>query len=405
MPFTDSRSFKDAYHRFKFSVKKSGYMDHLEAIQQNNTRLNELTKQSMPEPMRTSNGRGINFEKFRLYALSVFNTLQRTLHSSCTSAHTASLCIKAPTIERPQKSARDDRALRLVLHHEHASSSWLSKEAEVKPLEAPSVDSQATAGAASRSHSSRIRVQFMASSVLPAMTGAASTGSGGDKMSEIHDLCESMARICLQSGGDSCLGYMVDTVSDARHGVYWPAAPLVDDFMAISLAKLMETQASSKLLSVADSRQLATSLAFGILQLHDTPWLAQKWNPDDIVFFKDTAGLLAKHPFVSVRLRTSNAISSPSSSPSISLNSFPVPANEAVFALGVLLIELCLEAPFDKLRIPVELSPDGSKHRWSDRMTAERLLPKVYDTAGWRYVFPISCICNVQRRSHPRCIR
>lgn len=59
--------------------------------------------------------------------------------------------------------------------------------------------------------------------------------------------------------------------------------------------------------------------------------------------------------------------------------------NETIFALGIVLIELCLWAGLEKLRSTEDLSNDGTPNSLIDYLTARRLVNDVYDEGGGRY--------------------
>lgn len=148
---------------------------------------------------------------------------------------------------------------------------------------------------------------------------------------------------------------------------------------SISLGSLLaktDPKAPSRL-SVADSRRLALALSSGVLQLHDTPWLTNRWDHGDIILFVQGSTLLARHPFVSTDFQKVHESSSWKCSPAV--------RNETLFALGMVLIELCMQQNFDALLRKDEINADGTKHDLSDFLAANRLVDEVYDRAGKRY--------------------
>lgn len=114
-PFTDPKSFEEAYKRFRFALKKTAYMDLVNEISKDNASLKKLTEQSSAlEPVRSTRRRIPKFDKVRLHASSIFSTLQVGLHGSCSAPHRASLCIG------PIDDAKDiaDETFRVVLYHD-----------------------------------------------------------------------------------------------------------------------------------------------------------------------------------------------------------------------------------------------------------------------------------------------
>lgn len=150
----------------------------------------------------------------------------------------------------------------------------------------------------------------------------------------------------------------------------------------VSLADLLTTRKHNAPLSGGDSRRLAAALAFGMLRLHDTPWLKNQWSHTDITFFEKNGAILTAHPFISTDMHAQPSIQQQVTSHSAN----PMIRNETVFALGVLLIELCMETSFHELQKNAgDLNPDGSKHLASDIVTANRMLDQVYSKFGARY--------------------
>ena len=166
-----------------------------------------------------------------------------------------------------------------------------------------------------------------------------------------------------------------------HHGLYRPTLPLAHEtaLYTTSLGSLIGT------LSVADSRRIGLALALGVLRVCETPWLEKQWGRDDIVLFEEDGKVLADHPFVSADLRTA---SHPQIATHTSRQCFAPTAlvgNETIFALGIVLIELCLEKRLEDLSAPADFNADGTKHVASDFFTATRVLDQVYDKAGTRY--------------------
>jgi hypothetical protein len=134
-------------------------------------------------------------------------------------------------------------------------------------------------------------------------------------------------------------------------------------------------------LSFANRLRLAASLALGLICLHDTPWLAGQWGHKEINFFCKGGHILTEHPFVSASLGTRGI----SVNPTAYFKKTSAITNEGMFALGILLIELCLHRSFEDLLSPAELNPDGTKHEQSVHFAALRLLSTVDEEASCLY--------------------
>jgi hypothetical protein len=115
--------------------------------------------------------------------------------------------------------------------------------------------------------------------------------------------------------------------------------------------------------------------------VHDTPWLSKQWGHNEITFFCNSGRILAEHPFVSTSLGTQSA----SADPITYFTKSPAIANESMFALGILLIELCLHQSLEEMLLPADLNPDGTKHAASEFLAALRLLNIIDEEASSRY--------------------
>lgn len=399
-PFNDPNSFREAFKRFRFGLRRSDYIDLIDEISKENTRLQSLTQQSVAlEPARTTRKRIPDFTKIRNHASSMFSMLQTGLGGSCQASHRASLYMR-PLQAVPGAIMHDEEhAFRVVLHHEfkpsclpQLPSQWMIEEAEVRMLDSMLVTSSKPPifpcpppALPKGKKTLRFQVPPQSSPAVspprpPSPVATAITIQQQQALDEIKDLCESIQKLRSSKCG-VCLGYLRDQGNAHRHGLYWPEKPLVDckTPKCVSLGSLLagSSQHHSGKLSVADSRRLALALAFGVLRLHDTPWLTPHWSRDDITLFKQNNTVLAKHPFISTDLQSRGKMPSPKCSPAI--------RNETLFALGIVLIELCMQQDFDSLHVPEDLNADGTKHAASDFLTANRLVDEVYDKAGKRY--------------------
>ncbi|RMJ14901.1 hypothetical protein CDV36_005437 [Fusarium kuroshium] len=103
-------------------------------------------------------------------------------------------------------------------------------------------------------------------------------------------------------------------------------------------------------LSAKQRYAIATSIAWSVLHLSDSPWLGQGWDQDEIKFFIDEGSegmqLVSQTPSNSYAFHKPTTTDQPLSSTTGFSHLIP---NKAVFTLGVILIELCLKKPFEEL--------------------------------------------------------
>lgn len=137
-------------------------------------------------------------------------------------------------------------------------------------------------------------------------------------------------------------------------------------------------------LSEKQRRQIAVALSYSVLQFYESPWMHDLWGDEDIYFFAGT-----------------NQFKAPEISDPCFSRTFPrehatvldsvdqmrghfldvhIP-NKPLFALGIVLLELCLNMTFDELH---DLSGvDSSQSDAVDKYTImEQNLELAYDTWG-----------------------
>ncbi|KAH7234152.1 hypothetical protein B0J15DRAFT_539082 [Fusarium solani] len=105
-------------------------------------------------------------------------------------------------------------------------------------------------------------------------------------------------------------------------------------------------------LSAKQRYAIATSIAWSVLHLSDSPWLGEGWGQDEIKFFVDEGSegmqLVSQFPSNSYAFHKPTTMDQPLSSSTRDFSRL-IP-NKTIFTLGVILIELCLKTPFEELR-------------------------------------------------------
>lgn len=96
--------------------------------------------------------------------------------------------------------------------------------------------------------------------------------------------------------------------------------------------------------------KLARLLSLAVLRFHSTPWLSEDWSSDDIFFFSPVESTemdsFLEYPCVSTRLTDSHARIQVSSTPT-GTTAASLASNQELFSLGVVLIELGFDSPFE----------------------------------------------------------
>lgn len=153
-----------------------------------------------------------------------------------------------------------------------------------------------------------------------------------------------------------------------------------------TLANILDQGKTGRKLTNADAHRLAVPLASWMLRLHDTPWLLSTWGKSDITLIQQNGKVLAEHAFITQSLKSAARAPVASSAGQGAIATLLI-RNPTLFALGIVLIELCMGQTLDGLQQPDELNADGTKHELSDFQTANRLLEmgEISDRFGQRW--------------------
>jgi hypothetical protein len=198
---------------------------------------------------------------------------------------------------------------------------------------------------------------------------------------------------------DVYFSLLKDEIIRQRYGfLVYPAEHLPCDTDHWSVSSLRTAFAAG--MTRRDHLQLAVTLASSVLQLHETPWLNDDWDIDDIVFIERPGMDAYEHPFVARH-------SDPASSTSI--NAIPsslayVISNQTLYGLGIALIELWYGktlAELHKARNGPGDSADTQLDFLTSFNTAFRLISELEDEAGEVYSDAVRrCIqCNFKSRA------
>ena len=376
-------------------------------IRQDNQTLSRLTKQSLRlEVSRVKKYRHVpDFKGVRYCAKSVFDTLSSGWKCSCQGPHTANLRLESRIEDVESDPEKDGLAMeqprfRIVFSYSHASlvsasTPWSWEEADIRLLkEKQNHDNSNGPNPVPAPNKKGIRFQDQAEA---AVTKALDKQPN---LEPIKDLCRAIQTL-QQTQREEYLGFLVDEITRQKHGIYPLKRPSVDKekWSAVSLQNLIPQKPTIQhRFTRGDKLRLAVILASSVLQLYETPWLEKTWQRDDIMFIHAANGPLYEQPFVSRSFPTNKSSQRPgiTSKPSM----MPAIRNPVLFALGVLLIELCLGKPLEELKRPDERTRDGSVDAALDWVAADRLVEDVYLEGGSRYGDAVRhCIrCDFDRR-------
>lgn len=402
MPFArnDPNSLRKAYEVLRFALGDAEYQRLVAEIVEHNNLLRTLTEQSgLLLKLQQEMSKAIpDFDEVRTNAAEAFKSLQRGIAVSCQSSHRASIYVGKPKSGSQSPGgnrmanetsesflvilSHDDRA-----SHNRPSIAWSTVETVVRrlctsiPAALSSLTGSTTVGS--------VRTAVTTSQQDRSVRGSREfTG-----LELISDLCTRIAQsraTALPHGKG--LGYLSCDAASYRYGVFLPEQRLTGPagLRMNNLDSILERTQACRL-TVAETRKLATALAFGMLRLHDTHWLQTDWSRRNVAVLSENGKVLGEHAFLTSSLGTQRTRR-------LASEMSPV-RNEILFAFGLLLIELSMGKSIDELHPPDYLNPDGSKKEHSDFYTAGRLLRtgEIQDHFGktWSDVIDRCIYCNL----------
>ena len=218
------------------------------------------------------------------------------------------------------------------------------------------------------------------------------------RLPRISSLCEA---IQAAQSNTTTLGSLTDisqrrcvNITKTKLTASDSAGPVALDSLLRSRSMSFQHRKSFCKLSRQQRLVIAVTLAHAVLQLHKSPWLSETWSKSDIFFFSHGVDAykrpIADRPYVS-RSFASNRDGPQKISTGLKtddvFNSQIV--NKSLFALGIVLIELCFNKPLEdlcaKVRDP-DLTPLEAPLDTADIYgVATSLIDDVYNEQGTQY--------------------
>ncbi|KAJ5637351.1 hypothetical protein N7490_007230 [Penicillium lividum] len=209
---------------------------------------------------------------------------------------------------------------------------------------------------------------------------------------QITNLCNTL---CTECDSSTLAGFLKDPDEDQdqQFSLNHNQADMSNILKAIPLKSLLSSseqstqqQASYTSLSAKQRYAIAASTAWSVLYLSGSSWLSDHWDEKQANLFleKSQGGreVLSRH------LSVACVFSSPKSSePTRNDFSHLIP-NRTVFALGILLIELCINKSFAEFR---HIGESASASLLHDYQAALRKLDEFYRLAGDSYGYAAEC--------------
>ncbi|KLO99619.1 uncharacterized protein LW94_11106 [Fusarium fujikuroi] len=204
------------------------------------------------------------------------------------------------------------------------------------------------------------------------------------------DLCNSITRP-LEPGTETSYGMIFD-VSTPETYAYHVSSVILSKYRAqcgrtiTSLNGVLGQNRQHMILSEQDRLKLAVVISSNLLQLHGSPWMPKVIRSQDIYLIQSDDDPICDRFFVMQTLpnKTGSCIEE-----NAELRSM---RNQALFYLGVLLIELAFGKSLELLRSARDKSSTGSQF-FTDYRTAKRLVDQVTSFIGPNYGSAVSrCI-------------
>ena len=143
---------------------------------------------------------------------------------------------------------------------------------------------------------------------------------------------------------------------------------------------------------------IAVTLAHAVLQFHQSPWMNEAWGKKDIFFFWHGVDTLKRsiidHPYVSRSFTTHTNPNMEPVSPTHTVDmASALIVNKSLFALGIVLIELCFNKSFEELYAESRDTPTAPSEERLDSFevyrVANSLTEAVYSEQGTQYGYVV----------------
>ncbi|CAN9167645.1 unnamed protein product [Alternaria alternata] len=344
-----NKFFNDPWIRIKGGFKSKHYKELLSSIEEDISRIANLTAGAIAlQPLRVERRRRANTEyltKFRQQAEKLYDAFNTRWSSRCVcqSTHQANLRLD---IQREEEAGKPS-TFKLVFTF---GSSQAGNTAPWKsiPVEIEAVDVTDT----TKSHDS-----LLPSIVVHSNIEAHDHWKCLKRAPDIVDLCATLQRC----PSPDCIGVMSSKLAKHHiHTLHLPNANTTDE--RVTLQEVMMKQGTTFL--IKEKCTLALTLASAVYHLHNTPWLEETWDLNDICILSQS--LLSDQPYIS------RDFPSTATSP-IQNQRVRIIKNSIIFALGVALLEISYGKPLNTFVTSEDLDASGNRTAFTDYLIADRL--------------------------------
>jgi hypothetical protein len=229
----------------------------------------------------------------------------------------------------------------------------------------------------------------------------ANTNQLAEPVAQIACLCKAIRNTQNLSG---FLGFLSHPFQKQGASITMTPAISADARLPLTLGSLLSSKQKSEAtrselrrLSREQRLKVAVTLASTVLQLYESPWLDEMWGKNEICFFpngldEDNYACIGD-PYVSRSFVSPTAKKLSKQSVDTAADQFASSQiiNNTLFALGIMLIELCLNRPFEDLHLAAE--SQRSKNQLDSIATNYRIIKNaiddVYAEGGTQYGYVV----------------
>lgn len=378
--------------RMKVTLSKNIHKETLDMIDKANKDLREITHQNIYlEPIRQKRRSKRPLAKLRLirkHATSLYQVFitGKAWKCSCKMLHMASLRLEL----RPEalEAVNADTAMKmrfriLLSISQEMNSEWVTSQwQEVEVIS--SLDKEIPNTISVGPQISIRGVRFGPDPVSISTADFSQHPTTDNDCESIADMC---SILCASYESNKPMGFLVDEEDDRhKHHLYRTSTAIGSETRSKSLGDLLSRSGNgspSHPLLRSDRLRIAVTLASSVLQLDGTSWLKSHWSSKDIFFHEKNSQASDpsySYPYLSWKpCMTDSNIPGPFDS---RFRESYVIRSEALFALGLTLIELC----FGKILAEMHVAEDGDPDDKDTVMkTAHRLCNSVYSEMGTSY--------------------
>ncbi|KAJ4347967.1 uncharacterized protein N0V89_009339 [Didymosphaeria variabile] len=393
--FKDEANFRKYYKRLDFSLKKADYDDLMSCLRRANSSLNRMTTQTISlEGLQTSENPYRppmpRFDVIKEHAQGVHYALESGWQCPCHADHGVHLRLEHRMDQIQNEESDEDESVQepfhVVFRYDHHSLTsnnpipptkkpwnWEEVDVQVTIRSEPSPGNPKTLAAGAKG----VRFAKQAKTAVQAALGPTRN------MQPIQSLCATISTL-QPPQREICLSLLVNEYAKKKHSILiYPSKSPPRDTESWSIRDLPSVLTDPRF-SRRYRIRLAVTLASSVLQLHQTPWLADNWRNSDILFIERSGNTAYTDPFVLQNAVGENQARAASLPPLMKL----IIRNQALYALGIVLIELWFGKPLSEYHKPEDgLSGTGDVQTdlITELATANRLVEELRDDAGGNY--------------------